>query len=542
MIQDLFIPNAINNYYLISQKILSFSLNRNHITACQILAAGKTITIQEIYREELEFDSGLTYEQLVSAAIKKIIKKHKFNLITLTIPSTHTIFKELELPFLDAQKINQVIKFEVEANLPFAIDKAVVSFIVTNQDQVKKSSQVLAAIVQKKDLDYYQDLFKKAGLKGIDQFTVELFDSYALFQKIPDYNQAPAPQILLSISDSTTTIIYLDKSKLQLSRIIPRGFAQLARQFAQRAKITYPEALELLKRVNLTQALDHEHAVQLKAVLGEYFTVISATLESFAVNLKAHKTDYKLEFKQMVLLQSEQVIAGLSELIGQTFSTKCYNLAPEKLLANKIFKTNLKLTAADYNPLAAAYNSTMQDHSSLEYARTSSGLLKNQIAVGLIFSSVILGALSIHVFWDLSYLNNKFKKAEIETLSRLNAKFKLDPKKNKILASALKDAETEIERESKIWFAFSRQTHISILEYLKELSEIIKPEELGLQLEALTITDTQMTLKGHVKDRNAVTELTHRLRLHDNLFDLPKKPESTDFDIVLTLKNREQAP
>src|SRR3990167_721006 len=352
MIQNLFIPNAINNYYLISQKILSFSLSRNHVTACQILAAGNTVTIQEIYREALEFDSGLTYEQLVSAAIKKIIKKNKFNLITLTVSNTHTIFKELELPFLDAQKINQVLRFEVEASLPFTIDKAVVSFIVTSQDLTKKSSRVLAAVVQTKDLEYYQELFKKAGLKGVDQFTVELFDSYALFQKIPEYNQpytqlntiqASIPaninssdqanltnltknktaQIFLNISDSTTTVIYLEHNKLQLSRIIPRGFNNLARQFSQRAKISYPEALEIINRVNLSHAINQEHTTQLKAVLGEYFNLISATLESFAVNLQAQQLainpDAKLELKQIILLQSEQVIAGLSELIQQTF-------------------------------------------------------------------------------------------------------------------------------------------------------------------------------------------------------------------------------
>ncbi len=591
MIQNLFIPNVINNYYLISQKILSFSLNRNHVTACQILAAGNTVTIQEIYREELEFDSGLTYEQLVSAAIKKIIKKNKSSLITFTVPSTHTIFKELELPFLDAQKINQVLKFEVEANLPFAIDKAVVSFIITSQDLSKKSSQILAAIVQKKDLEYYQDLFKKAGLKGVDQFTVELFDSYALFQKIPDYhtsynqtynqahsqthnqvNTAPAStpankssfdqvsltntskkqtaQIVLNLGDSTTTIIYLDQNKLQLSRVIPRGFNYLARQFSQRAKISYPEALELINRVNLSHAIDQSHTTQLKAVLGEYFNLISATLESFAVNLQAQhpgiNSDAKLELKQIILLQSEQVIAGLSELINQTFKIKCYNLELTKLLDNKVFKTNLKLSSSDYGPIAGAYNSIVQDHSNLEYGRTSSGLLKHQIAVGLIFSLIILGAISGHIFWELSNLDGKLQKAELETLNRLSKTFNLNAKEKKTLPLAIRSAEGKIEHESKIWFAFSRQTRVSILEYLQELSKIIKPEELGLKLELLTIADTQMTLQGKITtgqgqkaDYAALNKLTFELR-NSNLFELSKEPQDIDFEIILNLKNGEQ--
>jgi Tfp pilus assembly PilM family ATPase len=584
MIQNLFIPNAINNYYLISQKILSFSLSRNHVTACQVLAAGNTVTIQEIYREELEFDSGLTYEQLVSVAIKKIIKKNKFSLITLTVPSTHTIFKELELPFLDSQKINQVLRFEVEANLPFAIDKAVVSFMITSQDLSKKSSRVLAAIVQKKDLEYYQELFKKADLKGIDQFTVELFDSYALFQKIPDYNQLytqlstgsanlsanksspdqanltnltkhKTGQIFLNIGDSTTTVIYLDQNKLQLSRIIPRGFNHLARQFSQRAKINYPEALEIITRVNLSHAIDQEHITQLKAVLGEYFNLISATLESFAVNLQAQQpainqdnTGSKFELKQIILLQSEQVIAGLSELIQQTFKLKCYNLELSKLLDNKTFKTTLKLSSLDYGPIAGAYNSILQDHSNLEYGRTSSGLLKNQIAVGLIFSLIILGALSSHIFWNLSELSAKLQKAELETINRLSKTFNLDTKEKRTLPLAIISAAGKVEHESKIWFAFSRQTRVSILEYLQELSNIIKPEELGLKLELLTIADTQITLQGKIatskgqkEDYRALTKLTFELR-NSKLFELTKEPQDLDFEIVLNLKNGEQLP
>ena len=529
MIKNLFIPDSINGYFLISQRILGFTLLKDRISAAQILVAGKTITIQAVTQQLLEHDSGLTYEEQAAAAIKLILKKHKFNLIAVAIPSHHTIFKELTLPFSDVQKIKQVLSFEIENSLPFTIDKALVSFIVLQQNPASRSTDILAAVVQKKDLEYYHAIFQQAGVKGIDRFAIELFDSYSLLGQVPAYQAETNPYALIDVRDQTTNLLYLRAQQLKYARVLPKGFSSVLRQLSVKSKLTIPEALEALKAAP-------PNPPGLTEVLQEYLQSWLATFTAFAQQLQ--RQNLNLELTQILLLESDRPLPLLPQLAQQLTQVACQPLAPELLLANRRFKSELhSLTPADWSPLATAYSATNSDHSALEYTAASNTtlLLKKQIAVGLILSGLILGLLSVQTYLEIQAGQNTLQRAEQEALTKLRQGFNLPAKEQKNLAAALKAASAAVAQERTIWFAFA--SRFSCLEYLNELSLLLDPAALDLKLKKLTVTEKAVNLQGKVGDIKYVPNLIHALE-SSPLFELVKRPQATDFDLQLNIKAR----
>src|SRR5215510_13709585 len=80
-----------------------------------------------------EIPSGEGAADEVIKRLKEISKEHKLNAdsVYLAIDSGVAAFRNLTLPFDDREKIEEVIKFEVESNLPqYDIEQVVIDFLV----------------------------------------------------------------------------------------------------------------------------------------------------------------------------------------------------------------------------------------------------------------------------------------------------------------------------------------------------------------------------------------------------------------------------
>src|SRR5262245_51157707 len=79
-----------------------------------------------------DIPTGEGAAQALSERLKEIAKDHKLSAdsVYLAIDSGVAAFRSLTLPFDDRDKIEEVIKFEVEGNLPqYDIEQVVVDFL-----------------------------------------------------------------------------------------------------------------------------------------------------------------------------------------------------------------------------------------------------------------------------------------------------------------------------------------------------------------------------------------------------------------------------
>ena len=70
-----------------------------------------------------------------------------------SLPANYFSFRNLQIPFRSRKKIQMVLPFEIEPSLPYAVDEVVLDFSPVRHDATKDSTDVLAAVLPKSDLD-----------------------------------------------------------------------------------------------------------------------------------------------------------------------------------------------------------------------------------------------------------------------------------------------------------------------------------------------------------------------------------------------------
>src|SRR5262245_5927410 len=173
-----------------------------------------------------EIPSGEGAADEVIKRLKEIAKEHKLNAdsVYLAIDSGVAAFRNLTLPFDDREKIEEVIKFEIEGNLPqFDIDQVVVDFLVLSSKPGVESNLLVTA-VPKERLAAALRLCEQGGLEALDAELegTALFDAAFESGVLTD----DAATVLIHVGDTSTTVVVADGRRLAGLRAIRAGAAQ----------------------------------------------------------------------------------------------------------------------------------------------------------------------------------------------------------------------------------------------------------------------------------------------------------------------------
>jgi hypothetical protein len=158
-----------------------------------------------------------------AAALRDVLKGQKIpgDSIGLAVDSGLAAFRMLSLPFDDRSKIEDVIKFEVESDLPqWDIDDVVIDYLVLDTKPGVESNLLVTA-VPKDVLAERIAICEKAGAEPID---VEL-DGSALFEvaHAAEVLDEEAASILVQVGDLTTTVVVADGTRLSSIRAVRVG-------------------------------------------------------------------------------------------------------------------------------------------------------------------------------------------------------------------------------------------------------------------------------------------------------------------------------
>jgi len=160
------------------------------------------------------------------ARLRELVKEHKLSADTvfLACDSGLAAYRNLTLPFDDRDKIEEVIKFEVESNLPqYDIDQVVVDFHVLSSKPGVESNLLVTA-VPKERLARVLSICERAGLEPQETELegTALFDA-ALEGGVLVEEQAT---VLLHVGDTSTTVAVADGLRLAALRAIRVGAFQ----------------------------------------------------------------------------------------------------------------------------------------------------------------------------------------------------------------------------------------------------------------------------------------------------------------------------
>ena len=180
-----------------------------------------------------EIPVGEGAAQVVIERLREIVKEEKLRgeSVYLAIDSGVAAFRTLTLPFDDREKIEEVIKFEIEGNLPqYDIDQVVVDFQVLSSKPGVESNLLVTA-VPKDRLRGALAMGERAGGEALDAELegTALFD--AAFEK--GILTEDEGTVLVHVGDTSTTVVVADGRRLASLRAIRVGAHSRATEGAE---------------------------------------------------------------------------------------------------------------------------------------------------------------------------------------------------------------------------------------------------------------------------------------------------------------------
>lgn len=140
------------------QRVLALEIDAHELKGAVIETTFRDYRVLGFYREDIAADAN------VSDQVRSLIERHKMQPGTVlsSIPGDLVAFRTLSLPFRDRKRLDQTVPFELENQVPFGLDEVVVDYHVLRRD--RSGTVVLAALVQRKDLQQHLALLGGAGL------------------------------------------------------------------------------------------------------------------------------------------------------------------------------------------------------------------------------------------------------------------------------------------------------------------------------------------------------------------------------------------
>lgn len=171
-----------------------------------------------------EFPSGDDEDALdgAIAALKEAVKE--FNIpresVGIAIDTRKAAFRQISLPFSDRSKIEQVLKYEVESELPqWNIDDVIVDFKVLAE--TGNSSQLLVSAVPKAELSRVLTLCEKAHIEPLEaEFETTAMVNAAFAADMCTVDDA---QLLVHIGEFATSVVVVDAGEIREMRVIHIG-------------------------------------------------------------------------------------------------------------------------------------------------------------------------------------------------------------------------------------------------------------------------------------------------------------------------------
>ncbi len=532
MIKNLFLPEQIRGSFIFDQTYLGLEITKTSLAGTKIKVSGKKASILDFYYVPVIKKENETAEESTISALNDLHKKTGSCHVKLSLPNNIAIFKELSFPFLEKEKIKQVLPYELDPQIPFSIHDIAFDFIITKQDKETKKSTILVGIVQKKDITYYLNLLEKAQFP-IKTITIDIFALYNLYAIHPKYKNFTEATTLLDIGFQYTTISYTINNELLAIRSINYGLNTIAKNIAEKTKSTPSKILEHILRFGFakTDAADINKAIT--AVLTQFSKQINFTLDAFSAQI----TNYVVP-KKIILITRGTHIKEFDEYLSKMLSipteffttndlvSKQLNI---KAVVSKIPLINVISLGAAY-PFAPAASFDLLQSLDLEHSKI---LLKQQLFTAFFMTILFFGLLIGYGYIQKSGVRKKINRAKQSALSELTQEFDIADRN---LATAVENAQQKLDEEEAIWEGFAGKFKYSFLKYLQDLCVRIDREGIGLDLKKLIMNKENTTLIGQVRDYKALKTFEEELN-ESKLFKLISVPQKPKFEVKLIIKN-----
>ena len=530
MMRNILLPEKIGTRRLFALRVLSIMIQEDSVRGSIVLLKPNAAVVQKL----LDFPFGQSsnnapVRSLQEALTALIAAAGKIDDIRVVIPATMTIIKELEVPFVDSEKIRMVIGYEIEPLLPFSLEEAIVDFIVTKSNKDLLSSQILVVAIRKQDLAAILEPYEQNGIK-VKTVIIDLFATYGLYQKISTYHDLPGSTALVDVGLQGTRITFLQNNQLKLTRYITKGLNFILNHISEEIGASKEEVLKHLQEDGIN-ALDSQSMLEktMQKHLINFFNEIQFTLNSFSLKLNYYEGVSKILF-----VGSVANIPHLMEFSTELLQIPCELFNPQKIFEGKGIKNNTPVSTTGWelfvNPLGATLGPIEFENFNLrrhEFALFDIELGLQQLFTGCFLLLLTFGVIGFMGYSQISELRSTTQALEADQADRLRALLaRKDRARTMSLQALFRKIEDLVKEKKSLWEPFG-QARIKPLELLLEVTQTFDKKQFKLDVEEFNLSEKEpgnpiIELSGYFKsDLGMGSNFREWMQLEDRIKESP---------------------
>jgi type IV pilus assembly protein PilM len=250
--------------------ILGLDIGVSSVKIIELASLGKELSLVNLGTAPIVVPPEATEEdarkKAIIKAIKNIIaeKKIKTRRAISGLLGQSVFIRMVNLPKsvlmkMQKEQIIGMLKTEIEAEIPFSLDEAIVDFFYIgeiDEDKVRKY-RITVVVVPKTDIQENISIIQASGLTPIiiDTATFALARAYRRLVKEEDLVKTVA---LIEISANSTEVNVVKEGDLQLTRSINLGGDNLTKALSEALQIPLEEAEKKKRTEDVIQALSSQ--------------------------------------------------------------------------------------------------------------------------------------------------------------------------------------------------------------------------------------------------------------------------------------------
>lgn len=203
-------------------RILALDLEGGHLAAVLVETSFRS------YRFVSQMAVERDEERSLAEQLRDFLEAHRLEADTVlsALPARSASFRILELPFRDRRKIQQIVPFEIETQVPIALENAIASFQILSRGD--SGTRVFAALAPRGAVEEHLKALGDAGLDPaiVDFSPLSTLNVLQLFE-----GDRPERYAFLHVRGGQTTLALQNGDGLEGLRVLDLGKAMAPESF-----------------------------------------------------------------------------------------------------------------------------------------------------------------------------------------------------------------------------------------------------------------------------------------------------------------------
>ncbi len=498
------------------KKIIGLDIGSYSIKAARLESSFSGFELEAFYEKPLPRESGPPSEEVITSTLRELVSEGEMDGYTFitSLPGNQISTRIISLPFTEEKKIDQVVGFEVEGDLPFALEELVVDYHILQKKE--NESRILVAAVKKELFKSYLGILAAAG---IDPRIVDI-DSLALFNLYQMLSEEEKERCLslIDLGAAKTSICIFSGGQVFFIRTIPLAGDAITEAIQKEFGFSYTQAEELkLRSEELSQGEKKKISQTIKGALDPLLQEIWQTFyHSGEMSIK--------RVEKAFICGGTSRLPNLPEYLAERLGIEVTKLNILKEIPHRLRKTS-ELDSISPQALALGLREVGGvEVSRVNFRKGEFSFRKaiKEIQGKLIFAGIITLVILLLVFFSFFsryfQLNSQYQDLRREVKAIFAETF---PDERKIV-DPVRQMQSKL-KEMKKKIGYNSESNGPILDILQEICDRV-PQEITVDIEDLLIDFEQIRIKGKTESIEAVDKIKNGLMKNERF----KKVEVKD--------------